>query len=44
MLRVDELSMEMYIDCVIASGEDDFEEWCAVHGVDYEDAMEYDWD
>ena len=45
MLRtVDELEMEEYLDCVVASGEDDFQQWCEEHDVDYEDAMAYDWD
>lgn len=44
MRKVDELDLEEYIDCVIASDLDGFEEYCQAHGIDYEDAMAYDWD
>ena len=44
MRKVHELGLEEYIDCVIASDSDEFEEYCKVHDIDYEDAMEYDWD
>ena len=44
MRKIDELSMEEYMDVVIASGYvEDFEGWCEKHDVDYADAMEYDW-
>ena len=45
MRKIDELSLEEYMDVVIASEEvKDFKGWCKRHDVDYEDAMEYDWD
>lgn len=45
MRKIDELSMEEYMDVVIASGYvEDFKGWCEKHDVDYADAMAYDWD
>jgi hypothetical protein len=44
MRKVDELDLEEYIDCVIASDLDGFEEYCREHDIDYKDAMSYDWD
>lgn len=44
MLRkVHELNLDEYVNCVIASGEDNFEEYCQVNNIDYDDACEYDW-
>lgn len=45
--KVNELSMEDYINCVIAYGIlelEDFIAWCSDTNIDYEDALEYDWD
>lgn len=44
MRKVNELTTEEYIDCVIASEKKNFKKWCENHDVDYEDAMSYDWD
>jgi hypothetical protein len=44
MRKIDELTTEEYIDVVIASGSvKNFKNWCKRHNIDYEDAMEYDW-
>ena len=45
MRRVDELSNEEYMDVVIAFFEEENPElWCQQHNIDYEDALEYEWD
>lgn len=38
---VKELTLEEYIDCVIASGEKNFEDYCKKNNIDYNDAIEY---
>ena len=44
MRKVEELTLEEYVDCVIASGKRNFKSYCKKHNIDYEDALEYDWD
>lgn len=45
MRKVDELSMEEYMDLVIASGEvKDLKGYCKRHNIDYNDVVEYEWD
>ena len=45
MRKVDELTMDEYMDLVIASGEvKDLKGYCKRHDIDYEDVLEYDWD
>ena len=45
MRKIAELTMDEYIEVVIASGKvKDFKGWCKRHNIDFEDASEYDWD
>lgn len=45
MRKVDELTMDEYMDLVIASEEvKDLKGYCKRHDIDYEDVLEYDWD
>jgi hypothetical protein len=44
MRKVEELTMNEYIECVINSGEPNFKEYCEKNNIDYEDAIEHDWD
>jgi len=44
MRKVNELTTEEYIDCVIASEKKNFKKWCENHNIDYEDVVSYDWD
>lgn len=45
MRKIKELTMEEYINVVIAFGEvKDFKGWCKRHNIDYKDAISYDWD
>lgn len=40
---VEELNTNEYINCVIASGEPNFLQYCIDNNINYLDAIEYDW-
>lgn len=45
MRKVEELTMEEYMDLVIASDTvKDLKGYCRRHDIDYQDVLDYDWD